>query len=85
MNGIYLQAAEAVAPVEAAAAKEAPAPAEAAPKEPSPPKKGPQPPEFIEVYPETEFTEKATLTLSVKVTGKPVPEVKWFRCVFWPR
>merc|ERR1712154_462514 len=51
-------------------------------KKPEPKKKEPEKqeaPTFLEVYSDTEFQEKATIALQVKVAGTPVPEVIWFR------
>ena len=39
------------------------------------------PPEFVEIFKDTSITEKENLILKAKVTGKPPPEVKWFRSV----
>ncbi len=36
-------------------------------------------PTFVKVYEEMTILEKKTLTLTVKITGKPAPEVQWFR------
>ena len=36
-------------------------------------------PEFIEVYSDTIVTEKQNMTLTATVTGKPTPDIKWFR------
>ncbi len=38
-------------------------------------------PKFVEVFEEITVLEKKTLTLKVKVIGKPVPVVEWFRYV----
>ncbi len=58
-------------PIEAAPEK----PVEAAPEKPA----DTGAPKFVEVYEEMTFLEKKTLTLTVKITGKPAPEVQWFR------
>ncbi len=36
-------------------------------------------PVFVEVFEEQKLVIKQTLTLKAKITGKPVPEVEWFR------
>ena len=36
-------------------------------------------PQFIEVFESMNIAEKKTMTLRVKLAGKPQPTVKWYR------
>merc|ERR1711912_143161 len=37
------------------------------------------PPQFTEVFQDETYLAKKNMTLTAKVTGKPEPEIKWFR------